>query len=772
MAAKSKSFRLADYLIVALCLSGAAGCITLFVRDLYKTYNVVNRPPVGSVVVKFNTVQRRLDDRLVYDRLVNRSPVYDGDLIRVADRSGAELEIDNNYLDLKENTLIRIQSKKGPGPLQINVFQGSLNINSSAEDGNIVLYILDNQVEIGPGTELNAAVVNGGMMLQVNSGEAELTTSQGAGEAVTAGTVITLDTAGRKQTIPAVVVTHPPLNMRYLMSSPEPLHIGFTWNRFNFAPNDTLSLEIASDWNFDQIVHTIEDVHSSAQAALGAGLWYWRLSHRELILHAGRLAIIESSGPALISPAADQLFRYHTKPPEIFFQWSSIAEVSHYILEAGKTPDFENPLIQREIQAASIVIPNLELGRWYWRVRPVFPAHYEGSAGFSSAASFRIEQSDTMEAPALRSPAPDAIINTAENQGNLFFSWERCDEAAAYTFRIAADKDLHRPLFTRVELQNYCYIQHDDLELDPGEYYYWAVSVTNEYGNQSLFSAPPRPFRIPGTDFVPAPIDLAEKFTMEGFPAPPPPPEAATTPVAAVTPVVRPPPVQVRPLTLESPAAEAQIEGLTALRQQTVFRWNSSETVGRSRFVLSRNANPLQGRPAVEIRNPGRTVTVDRLGEGVWYWTVEAQTPEGRSISAARPRQLRVLPIPLLPVPENQVPPTGFQIGGEELRTQESLVFRWAAVEGANAYIFSFFQETDRGRRRIVSTNPESRTSWTLDDFSILDEGMFVWQVEAVYRGRNGAIEQRGRTEENIFIVDIPEPGRIETGEPGVLYGY
>jgi len=32
-------------------------------------------------------------------------------------------------------------------------------------------------------------------------------------------------------------------------------------------------------------------------------------------------------------------------------------------------------------------------GTWYWRVKPVFPAAYTGSASYSQPAFFRIEQS-------------------------------------------------------------------------------------------------------------------------------------------------------------------------------------------------------------------------------------------------------------------------------------------------------------------------------------------------------------------------------------------
>jgi hypothetical protein len=84
---------------------------------------------------------------------------------------------------------------------------------------------------------------------------------------------------------------------------------------------------------------------------------------------------------------------------------------------------------------------------------------------------------------------------------------------------------------------------------------------------------------------------------------------------------------------LESPDQGSTLPGLTARRQQTVFRWSSEEAVAKSRFVLSRNSNPLVGQPVVEITDPSRTIRLDRLEEGTWYWAVESQTPEGADIT-------------------------------------------------------------------------------------------------------------------------------------------
>jgi hypothetical protein len=138
--------------------------------------------------------------------------------------------------------------------------------------------------------------------------------------------------------------------------------------------------------------------------------------------------------------------------------------------------------------------------------------------------------------------------------------------------------------------------------------------------------------------------------------------------------------------------------------------------------------------------------------------------PEVRLLTPAQ-----VLPIPILPAPENRRPVNGYRIGTEDLRTQRNISFTWSAVSGANGYIVTVFQETNDGRRRVAGTDqPITRTGWTLDNLSVLDRGTFVWQVEAVNTA-GGRIDQRGRSGENSFIIDIPRPGQVRVEEPAIV---
>jgi hypothetical protein len=637
---KSKNkFRLVDFLVILLCLSGTLCSVNLFWSDLFQTLNGQNKTPIGTVSVKKNIVQRRMSDRVIWDRLIRESPVYSNDLIRVGDSSEIDLHVGGNSININENTLLRLHYDNETGEFQIDLNSGSIGLVTSPEGGGVVLNVMGKKMKASPGTALNAAATDNGVALQVSKGSAVIAEG-GHNREIEAGTAISMDSEGSIRSEPAVFVIQPKPNALYRKNANEPLNVVFSWNRINLQPDETLRLEIAEDQYFSRSVRTLNGLNDSVMAALSAGLWSWRLTYNGAIIASGRFTITDAEELELLSPARNRQFFTESEPPELFFQWSQIEDVSYYIAEVDVTPEFRNPIIKRQTTAVSFSDSSLGEGIWYWRVTPVF--------------------SQTNE---------DGVIAPRSS-----------------SFRIVKNKEPQTPSLTFAE-------------------------------------------------------------------------EPPQTPVSA--------PSQPKRVTLESPSDRTTLPGLTALRRQTVFRWSSEEAVSKSRFVLSHNANPLAGRAEIEILDPNRTIRIDRLDEGVWYWTVEAQTPEGVNITAQTPRQLRVLPIPLLPAPAELQPAEGYLISIEELK-KTNINFKWSVVQGANGYIFTLYQETNGGRRQITQIGPEIFTSWTTG-IKTLGRGNFIWRIEAVNTGRNNVIEQHGNPAENRFVIDIPPAGPVKIiGESGV----
>jgi len=641
-------FRFLDFLIIALCLSVMTYSIYLFRLDLFQTISQQNVQPIGTITIKNNTVQRRIADRVLWDRLSVESPVYLGDIIRVAELSAATLNIEDQHIDIEENTLIRIQlASDGSGALQIELTDGSLAVTTGEGGGGLQLNLMGRVIETGAGTALTAAAGRDGLALKVNEGKAVFIAESGESKEISSGTMIALDSEGIEQRIPSAVVTQPRANARYVKSSSSPLPVRFTWNRVNLSPQASLHLEIAADRNFSRVVSSVENLTFSTEVSLEAGLWNWRLLYENTVLSSGRLTVVEASNISLLSPARGSLFSFRDEQPSVRFQWSEMEEASQYVIEIASTPDFVNPRINRQLTASFFVDSSFGEGTWYWRVQPVFSSVYEGNASFSQPSFFRVEKT--------------AQIVT--------------EEQAVTILEGAPLRELER-------------------------------SIGNE--------PPPEPV-----------IALVET-------PPPPSPVQRTTPPPRPT----PPPVQ-RPAPQPRPATQVQ-------------------------------PTP-QPQPAPQ---PEPVPQTQPTPQPTQQTQSEPQTQPAPQLEPIPQSQPTPQPEPPLPAPSNREPADNYRIGIEQLRTQRSIVFSWAAVSGANAYIFTLYEKTENGRRQINSDTVTSPT-WTLENINVLGRGTFIWQVEAVSRNSNDEIIRRGTTGENTFTTtDIPLPSPVQLDVPGVLYGY
>jgi hypothetical protein len=225
-------------------------------------------------------------------------------------------------------------------------------------------------------------------------------------------------------------------------------------------------------------------------------------------------------------------------------------------------------------------------------------------------------------------------------------------------------------------------------------------------------------------------------------------------------------PVSLPKIVLDSPSSFTEAEAQT--RPGTV-RWSSGEVVGNSRFILSRNANPLTGTPIRSVSNPPRSITLPALTAGTYYWTVQAQTPDGFDLSPAAPASFRVLPVTPLARPQALHPERNSVIDSAYVQRNRNITFSWSPVAEANAYHFRLLRPG--APTPIVDTSPSPETSYRLENMALLENGEFIWQVEALIIRPNGTVERRGETAEYRFGVSIPQPGAPALNNPGTLYG-
>lgn len=102
----------------------------------------------------------------------------------------------------------------------------------------------------------------------------------------------------------------------------------------------------------------------------------------------------------------------------------------------------------------------------------------------------------------------------------------------------------------------------------------------------------------------------------------------------------------------------------------------------------------------------------------------------------------------------------------------DRLVFTWAAVSGADAYLFTLSLRAENGRSRQIAHTGPIRENYYAVELHQLDQGTFEWQVEAVGLGAGGGITRHGQPAESSFTIELPPEGEIKVYGSGALYGF
>jgi hypothetical protein len=223
-------------------------------------------------------------------------------------------------------------------------------------------------------------------------------------------------------------------------------------------------------------------------------------------------------------------------------------------------------------------------------------------------------------------------------------------------------------------------------------------------------------------------------------------------------------------ISLDSPQDGYAFAGLDALKQPGTLHWSSREAVSHARLIISQNADHLRGIPVLDVRDPGMSVTLPKLRAGVYYWTIQAETEDGIDISPARSVSFQVLTVPRLPAVQTLQPTQGEQIGAHLVQQQRSLNFSWNSAFGANAYIFTLVSDK-APQTPLIQTKPLTKTTYQVEDMTLLDVGDFIWRVEAVNVDDQGVIDQRGEVRDMRFTINIPPLSNPKLRVNGTLLG-
>jgi len=381
---ESKSL-ISDVLVTLLCLMGFYFSLYFFNQAINQSLDKINETPIGIITFKNKTAQRKLLDRVLWDRLKQESPVYNGDIIRTAELSEATISfVDGNVMNLYEQTLAQVFLDLDG--VAVDFSEGGISLNTSATSGGMTLTSGNAAVQLTAGSSLHAVaaiqtadgIQKTPLSLQMLGGSASLISGNNTETfTLTKGNTLLLSNEGQTLTPPSVTVLSPTVNAKYLNQAGETLLVNFNWTTENLAQGDYITLETSMTRDFSKIVEQINFTRvNTVSLDIPTGTWYWRIypeSEKNKIV-SGKLQILAAPLPTAIVPANNKKYQYRTKLPSVRFIWSNDNYATSWQLEVANNKEMNNPVINQRSTQPSSIISSLAQGEWYWRVTPSYSA--------------------------------------------------------------------------------------------------------------------------------------------------------------------------------------------------------------------------------------------------------------------------------------------------------------------------------------------------------------------------------------------------------------
>ena len=684
MQKKTKS-RLVDFIVIIVCLAGSALSVWQFWKELNKTLVKLNDEPIATITFKYNTAQRRFSDNLVWDRLRQNSPVYNGDTIRTADFSEATIYFnDGNIMDLSENTMARVSINSGGGAavdfsggqIAVQTADTGLTITSGSSVVDIVKgasVTASSAIDSVPGKE-STDKSDEVFRVQVQSGSAELTTGT---QAVSLDAGKTADMKGDGNVVrKKLSVLSPDPEYKVINFDKDEIPVEFRWD----SDGRDIKIELSDTKTFTSIRESYE--YSGVEQVsmmLPSGTHYWRIISDEEMLN-GKVTVYDSKAPVAIAPVEDYTAHYRTVKPSIRFIWSESERSTTYAFEVADNAEMENPVISQRIQQTSSIVTTLDEGKWYWRVTPYYTINNIGFSHPSDVYSFSIEKSGALEAPELLMPKSGAVVTTklpdAAGAGsqNILFSWKDNPEAVSYTLTITPESSAYGSEIKQTLNANYYSLDTSLFHVGNGSWK-WSVSMTDVEGNG--VTSEEVPFLAMDSEITQRPI-----FPSEGY-------------MLSHTRV-----------------------------QDTNFVWKSNVP---SDMEVQIAEDSSFNKIVASLKTKNTSASGFDLPVGTYYWRIVAETDIDTFVSdAVRFDVEAALMAPACVQPENE--------GRVVIENNSFVTLSWKPVKTANYYQFRVYDSEDMGEpiyeNAYIEDDGSEVFSETISVYGY-DEKTYYWTVPA-----------------------------------------
>lgn len=741
---------------IFICLIGAFISSALFYKGFFRALTKLNEEPIATITFKYKTAQRKFLERVVWDRLRQNSPVYNGDTIHTENLAEATVYfIDGNVMNLSENTMAQVFLSENQ-LLTAELTDGYATVDAGEAGAGVVLVADGMEIALEAGSSVGAGIESKsktsgvvgesslekeevqketeekrGLSVQVLKGNAVVQSEDGTKVDVVEGQGIAFDKQG--QSLPVLVVTNPLPNSKVLSTTQEKVLVPFKWNfgETKISENQKVYLTVAIDKDFENVV-VFEDItnQNETQIQLDTEKYFWKVSvvedatkEKVLTSQSGKLQIIKSLKPNQIVPTENASFSYRSRIPSIRFMWDEANQATSYKVEIATNPSMENPIVEQRTNLTSLIISTLEFGNYYWRVTPYYTINNLGFANPSEVKSFSVERKSVLKKPSLYVPLDNGIVNTDEEIGSIAFSWKRESEAESYIVKIANNSELKNPFIIETTKDNFFTFDTKNAEkkLKDGKWF-WSVTVQDFEGTLSEAS------------------DIRTFFAMKGKPE----------------------------QHLIEPFDGFKVADSFVFDTKFTWKKNFPESF-ESYLQISKNQDFRKIEKEEKVL--GNSFSGANLKEGVYYWRLKSVNTIDGSEFVTSGRKIDVVGNLAA---ANLIEPTDRIIARENVPCE----FKWSEVSDASYYKLMIYKKSDN---KLVLEDVIYDTEYKTDLFhnSIFeDKTMYRWELQAHANAIPGISSRRtGKIAEGEFLfarlrpvsIDFPPKNYVLKGEDAIL---
>ncbi|MCX7632712.1 MAG: FecR domain-containing protein [Turneriella sp.] len=444
--------------------------------------------PVGEVEYKYRRVQRKFADRMVWEEVEPKTPVYAYDWIMTQENSDARLSFKNGArVEIDPESLVEIEDPTEGTMLTLR--EGNIQADTRQAGKGVIRAADGSTIELEKG---RAQVASRGKKLSVDVKEGRAKIAQGNKSTIAeSGEVVESKGGEFRKAKTEIRLKSPPQEI--ILDEPNrPVDFVFE------APPESrdCNIHLKSGNKTERIIKVAKG--STHSEKLPDGTYYWRATclaqNKPVSSGTGTFRVRPSAALELVAPGQGEVVPAN-QAETLVLRWQG----GPATVELSQSPDF-NPVIARaEKIENSYAVPKLKPGKYYWRVslpekNRSLKSHFVVSEQGELLASAQVpeksppkkeaqdkEKSAQMEQNAdqegekkalLSVGAPEEIwLEPDAARATLAVEWKPSKKDTAYTVEVFADAQKKQPILKKsVRGKN-----RVTLSLPPGTFFY-AVS--------------------------------------------------------------------------------------------------------------------------------------------------------------------------------------------------------------------------------------------------------------------------------------------------------